>query len=158
MLDCGGRYNRWVEIALGYLPVEVLDENKENLVFISTAQMDACRVARHYCENREIILLSDRILPKRGADEGQSEVRYFIFTVLHEIVHAIKKHKSPKFDDLSEAQYQAQEEEADNLAFRWFNQHINELNNKYLPPLTTDEVEEVEQKNKELMDKLYDGV
>ena len=64
MLDCGDRYNQWVQYALEYLPVAVLDENKENLVFISTAQRDACRVARHHCENREVILLSDRILPK----------------------------------------------------------------------------------------------
>jgi len=39
---------------------------------------------------------------------------------LHEIAHAIKKHKSPKFDGLTEEQNQAQEEEADNLAFMWF--------------------------------------
>ena len=69
MLDCGDRYNQWVKIALGYLPIEILDENSENLVFISTAQRDACRVARFYCENREVILLSERILPKQGAVE-----------------------------------------------------------------------------------------
>ena len=158
MIDCGDRYNQWVEIALGYLPVEILDEHKENLVFISTAQRDACRVARHYCENREVILLSDRVLPKHGADEGQPEVRCFIFTLLHEIAHAIQKHKSQKFDGLTKEQNQAQEEEADRLAFGWFNGHIKELNNKYLPPLTEAEVETVQEKNQELMDQLYGGV
>jgi hypothetical protein len=155
MLDCGDRYNRWVEIALGYLPVEILDEHKENLVFISTAQVDACRVARHYCENREVILLSDRILPKQHAVEDQPEVRNFIFTVLHEIVHAIKKHKSPKFDGLSEEQNQAQEDEADELAFEWYNQHIKELDNEYLPPLSKEEVEIIQKRNLELMERIY---
>jgi hypothetical protein len=158
MLDCGDRYNRWVEIALGYLPIEVFDEHKENLVFVSTAQRDACRLARHYCENREVILLSDRILPKQGADEGQPEVRYFIFTVLHEVAHAIKKHKSQKFDGLSEGQNQTQEEEADSLAFGWFNHHIKELNNENLPPLTTEDVEGVQHNNQVIMEQLYAGV
>ena len=31
MLDCGDRYNQWVENALRYLPVEVLDEHKDKL-------------------------------------------------------------------------------------------------------------------------------
>ena len=33
MLDCGP-YDRWVEIALEYLPRAVLDEHKESLMFI----------------------------------------------------------------------------------------------------------------------------
>ena len=110
MIDCGYRYNQWVQVALEYLPPAILDENKEYFLFISTAEQDGCRVARHYCENREIILLSDRILPKRGANGGQPEVRYFIFAVLHEVVYAIKKHKSPKFDNLTEQEKYDQEE------------------------------------------------
>ena len=158
MLDCGDLYNPWVEISLGYLPTEVLETHKDNLVFISTAQRDACRVARYYCEKREVILLSDRILPKKNANVGQLEVRYFIFAVLHEIVHAIKKHKSPKFDGLTEEQNQAQEEEADNLALEWFNEHIKELNNKRLPSLTKEDIEEAQQKNQKLMEQLYTNV
>jgi len=145
MIDCGDKYNQWVENALRYLPSEILDANKEKLVFISTVQTDACRVARNYCENREVILLSERILPKLGANEGQRKVRYFILTVLHEVAHAIKKHKSPKFDNLSEAEIQAQENEADKMALDWFNQHVEESNNKYLKPLTPQEIE-IEQK------------
>ena len=158
MLDCGDRYNQWVQYALEYLPVAVLDENKENLVFISTAQRDACRVARHHCENREVILLSDRILQKQGANEGQTEVRYFIYVVLHEVVHAIKKHKSPKFDNLTEQKNQAQEDEADVIALEWFNEHIRELNNPYLKPITREEIRNIQQKNQALMENLYAGV
>jgi hypothetical protein len=158
MIDCGDKYNQWIEIALRYLPSEILDANKEKLVFISTAQMDACRVARNYCENREVILLSERILPKLGANEGQRKVRYFIFTVLHEVAHAIKKHKSPKFHNLSEVEIQAQEDEADKMALDWFNQHIEKRNNNYLKPLTPNEIMIQQEKNIELMEKLHSGV
>lgn len=157
MLDCGYQYNQWVQIALEYLPPEVLDENKEKLLFISTAERDACRVARHYCESREIILLSDRIFPKQGANGGQPEVRYFIFTVLHEVAHAIKKHKSPKFDNLSEQENQSQEEEADAIALEWFNEHVEELNNPYIKPITIAEIDEMREKNKIIMEQLYKG-
>jgi hypothetical protein len=90
MIECG-RYNQWIQNALKYLPPAVLDEIKENILFISTADLDVCRIARKYCKTREIVLLSERILPKEGADEGQAEVRYFIFAVLHEVGHAIKE-------------------------------------------------------------------
>ena len=140
MLECGHLYNPWVQIALEYLPRAVLDENKENLVFISTAQRDACRVARHYCENREVIILSERIFPKlserffpkQGADVRKPKVRYFIFVVLHEVVHAVKKHKTLKFDDLTRQENKAQEDEADKIAMGWFNEHVKARNNQYL--------------------------
>jgi len=89
MLDCGTYYNEWVQHALSYLPEAMLAEHKDGLVFISTAQRDGCRMARGYCDTREVILLSERILPKHGAEEGQPEVRYFIYVVLHEVAHAI---------------------------------------------------------------------
>jgi hypothetical protein len=157
MLNCGAEYNGWVEIALDYLPAEVLDEHKENLVYISTAHRDGCRLARHYCENREVIILSERVLPKKHANEGQAEVRYFIFVVLHETAHAIKKHRSPKFDALSPEENKIQEEEADQLAYEWFNQHIKELTNEHLQAITPEEVKEAKQKTQEQMKKLYEG-
>lgn len=158
MIDCGDLYNQWVEYALHYLPPEILDANKEKLVFISTAQLGSHRVARYYCENREVILLSETILPKAGATEGQPEVRYFIFTVLHEVAHAISKHKSPKFDNLSEVEIQAQEDEANKMALDWFNQHIEKRRNRYLKPLTQQEIKIQEDKNIKIMEKLYTGV
>lgn|SRR5574340_719675 len=100
MLGCGP-YDRWVEIALGYLPRDVLDEHKEDLAFISMAHRDGCRLSRVLCETREIILLSDHVLPKGRTDEGQPDVRYFIYVVLHEVAHAIRKHKSPQYDSLN---------------------------------------------------------
>jgi len=150
MLDCGS-YDRWVEIALGYLPPEILDEQKENLAFISMAHRDGCRLARETCENREVILLSEHVLPKKHADEGQSEVRYFIYIVLHEVAHAIKKHRSPKYDSLANDEFEAQEKEADDLAFQWFNDHIAVLENPDLPAITHEEVEVAQAKSQDIM-------
>lgn len=157
MLDCGDYYNPWVQIALHYLPEEILDEHKDSLVFVSTAQKDGSRLARKTCESREIILLSERILPKLNAKENQPEVRYFIYVVLHEVAHAIKKHKSPKFDNLTAEEVQIQEEEADEIALDWFNQYIEERSKPNLKPLTTEEIEAEQEKNRELMKKLYEG-
>lgn len=158
MLHCGDWYNRWVEIALHYLPRDLLDEHKERLAFLAMGQRDGCRVGRELCENREIIILSEHILPKSGAKETQSEVRYFIYVVLHEVAHAIRKHRSPLFDDLTTEENRAQEDEADALALQWFNDHIKALNNPYLPPLTREDIEDAQARNQELMKRLYKGV
>ena len=156
MLDCGP-YDRWVEIALGYLPRDVLDEHKEGLAYISMAYRDGCRLARVICENREVIVLSDHVLPKGHTDEGQPEVRYFIYVVLHETAHAIKKHRSPKYDSLSAEEFEAQEHEADALAFQWFNDHIALLGNPYLPAITHEEIEAAQAWSQEVMKRLLNG-
>lgn len=156
MLDCGS-YDRWVEIALEYLPRDVLDEHKENLAFISMAHRDGCRLSRVLCETREIILLSDHVLPKGRTDEGQPNVRYFIYVVLHEVAHAIKKHKSPQYDCLSQAEFEAQEEEADALALQWFNDHIVILENPNLPAITHEEIEQAQAKSQEVMRGMLNG-
>jgi hypothetical protein len=146
MIDCGSEYNIWVENALKYLPLEILNKHKESLAFISTNEMDGCRVARFICENREIIVLSERIFPKKGVGEAEAEVRYLTFVVLHEVVHAVKKHRSPLFDDLSPEVKEAQEKEADELALTWFNEHIRQKNNPNFKPITMEEVKEAQAK------------
>jgi hypothetical protein len=152
MLDCGP-YDRWVEIALGYLPRVVLDEHKENLAFISMAHRDGSRLARAICETREVILLSEHVLPKGRTDEGQSDVRYFIYVVLHEVAHAIRKHRSPQYDSLTKEECEAQEQEADDLAFQWFNDHIAALANRCLPVITHEEIEMAQAKSQEVMQR-----
>ena len=156
MLDCGP-YDHWVEIALGYLPYEVLDENKENLAFISMAHRDGTRLARVICETREVIVLSEHVLPKGGVDEGQSDVRYFIYVVLHEVAHAVKKHRSPEYDFLTKEEFETQEREADDLAFKWFNDHVAELGNKYLTAITQEEIQLAQAKSQEIMKGLCNG-
>jgi hypothetical protein len=77
--------------------------------------------------------------------------------VLHEIVHAIKKHKSPLFDNLTAEEVKAQEEEAHEIALNWFNQYIEKRDHPHLKPLTKEEIEEEKEKNRNLMKKLYEG-
>jgi len=102
--------------------------------------------------------LSERILPKQHVNEGQPEVRYFIYVVLHEVAHAIKKHKSPKLDKLTREEYQAQEDEADRLALEWFNHHIEDIGNPYLKPLTEEDVKIEQEKQQVVREQLYTGV
>jgi len=156
MLDCGP-YSQRVEIALRYLPRDVLDEHKEKLVFISMAHRDGCRLARVLCETREVILLSEHVLPKAHPDERQSDVRYFIYVVLHEVAHAIKKHRSPQYDSLTDEEFDAQEQEADHLAMQWFNDHIATLANPCLPAITREEIELAQAKSQETMQRLLNG-
>lgn len=144
MIHCGENNNIWVENALEYFPKEILWANRENLAFISTAECHACRVARELCEKREIILLSECFFPKSGTAEDHITVRYFNYVVLHEIAHAIKRHKSPMFDNLSAKEKEDQEKEAKELAMTWFNQYVNSRNNSFLKPITSAEIEEAE--------------
>jgi hypothetical protein len=157
MLHCGSRYNTWVENALYYIPPDIFNEYKEKLAFVSTGQIDACRVARVLCEQREIIVLSERILPKAGVNEANSEVRYFTFVVLHEIAHVVKKHLSPLLDNLTPAEFGAQEKEADDLALTWYNAYIEAKANPNLPILTKEEFEKAKAKSRELMEAAYQG-
>ena len=159
MLNCHPHHNWWLELALKYLPPEVLDQHKERLLFTSTAHRDACRVARHYCETREIILLSDRVLPGRSVrNETHPKARYFIYVVLHEVAHAIRNHKSQRFDGISAEENDAQEQEAGALAMQWFNEHIQKRKKPHLHPITEQELKVAQAANQELMEKALAGV
>lgn len=155
MIHCGDYYNQWIEYALHYLPRHVLEECKEKLTFISTGHLDGCRLAPALRKNREIIVLSERILPKQRASEIDREVRYFIYVVLHEVAHVVKKHRTPTFDNITTQENDLQEREADELALRWFNEHVVAENNPYLLPLTKEEREQAQTRNRELMDNAY---
>jgi hypothetical protein len=157
MLDCGDWNNQWVQNALGYLPRDILHEHKERLVFVAMGQRDGCRLARALCENREVIVLAEHVLPRSGANEGQPDVRYFIYVALHEVAHAIRKHRSPLYDSLTPEEAEAQEAEADDLALKWFNDHVAELANPYLPPLTREEIEQAQTRSRATMERLHNG-
>jgi len=157
MLDCGERYNQWVQIALEYLPRDILDEHKDRLVFVAMGQRDGCRLARALCETREVIILAEHVFPKAAADEDQPVVRYFVYVVLHEVAHAIKRHRSPLYDSLTPQQSADQEAEADDLAFEWFNDHAEALANASLPRLTREEIEDAKSRSRVLMEERYNG-
>ncbi len=79
MLHCGDLYNGVVQHALEYLPVEVLDKYKSALAFISTGGSDGCRVAPGLCKNREIIVLSELIVPPERDGRIRSGVPLLCF-------------------------------------------------------------------------------
>ena len=157
LFHCGDKYTFWVEKALEFLPEEILHLLKDKIAFFSTAQRDGCRIARQICEKMEIILLSERILPKKRATGDQRKVRYFIFAVLHEIVHVLKEHRSPLYDNLTQEEADADEKEADDLALSWYNEFYEKRNNRYFKLLTINEIDEIRGENKKLMKELYEN-
>ncbi len=141
LIDGDESHARWVEIALGYLPEDVVKKEGANLAIIGVGCIGGCRLPQHY-RKREIILLSDWIFPPGGMSEGDTVGQFFIITLLHEIAHAVCRHKSPKFDKLTPEENQAQEDEADSLALDWFNRHVELRDDEYLNAIQANEFRE----------------
>ena len=148
MLHCGAQDNVYIERALRCLPVSLFDQHKDNLAFVSTRTCDAFRLARALCRSREIVVLSERIFPKACTPEGDAEVRYFTFVVLHEVAHAIRQHCPP--NEITPEQNDIQEDVANNLAFQWFNDHLISRNNPDLHEFTRDELERAQARSKRI--------
>ena len=143
--------NWGVEVALSYLPPDILKDLEGKLTIVGTTRSDGFRIATRTREGCEIIVLSERLFPKGNATEDRADVRYLIFVVLHEIAHAIKNHRSPLLDGVTPEENAAQEAEADRMAYDWFNARVRERNNPYLRELTEKEVREAQARNQELM-------
>jgi hypothetical protein len=147
LIDCGDDYaNTAVRSALeNYLPSDVLSALDGRLALVSTGNVDGVRLTKSFCRDRDVIVLSERIMPvKSGDEEFHPGYRYFIFVVLREIAHACKDHLSPLSDDLTAAQLETQSREADELALKWFNEHASTT--LFQPPMTIAEVEELRDK------------
>ena len=145
MIDCGGDYaNAAVRSVLeDYLPPDVLSAFNGRLAFVSTTCVDGVRLTKSFCRDREIIVLSERIIPaKAGDEEFHPSYRYFIFVVLHEIAHACRDHLSPSWDGLTAEEVEIQERETDDLALKWFNEHASTT--LFQPALTVAELEETQ--------------
>ena len=142
LIDGDPSHTRWVEIALGYLPEEILKEEGANLAIIGVGCIGGCRLPQAY-RQREIVLLSDWVFPPAGRSEGHAAGQFFIITLLHEIAHAVRRHKSPSLDKLTPEETHAQEDEAESLAISWFNRHVELSSNKYLKAVQTAEFREI---------------
>jgi len=108
---------------------------ERGLAFIRMDTSDGRRLVRDFCDTHEIILFSERIIPRGALAEDHPKVRYFWYVVLHEVAHAYCDHVSPK--TISAADNAAQEEKADDLAYSWFNAY---LKSKKLPEFAEDEL------------------
>jgi hypothetical protein len=120
-------------MALDYLPINIIDNINGRVAFIML-NSDACRLTSIIREHEEVIILSPWIFPYKPFSENDKEIRYFIFCVLHEVAHIILKHKSPMNCLLQEDE--RQENDATDLALKWFNGHVSEE----IPPLSFDEI------------------
>ena len=143
LIDCGDDYaNAAVRSALeNYLPADVLSAFDGRLALVSTGNVGGLRLTKSFCRDRDVIVLSERILPvKSGDEEFHPGYRYFIFVVLREIAHACKEHVSPYSNDLTAPQVESQTREAEELALKWFNEHASTT--LFQPPLTITEIEE----------------
>jgi hypothetical protein len=147
LINCGGDYaNAAVRSVLEeYLPPDVLSAFDGRLAFLSTTFMDGVHLTKSFCRDREVIVLSERIIPARSGDEEfHPSYRYFIFVVLHEVAHACRDHPSPVLDSLSHEEADAQQRETDELALKWFNEHASTT--LFQPPLTVAEIGELREK------------
>ena len=145
MLYCGRSKNVIVEAALHYLPTDIYDKI-EGEIAITVLGSDACRLAKEICNHEEIIILSPWIfsfMPPSSC-EIDKEWRYFIFSILHEVAHAVCKHLPP--NELSPQKRQEQELDADKYALKWFNDYAQENSKRGLTPLAIEEIKEQQEK------------
>jgi hypothetical protein len=149
MIQCGYKYNSWIEEALKCVPSDILYEHRDTLYIISPSNMDACRISRDICLQREIIVISDRVMPKGNVDGASPSVRYLMFVVLHEVVHAVKNHKPP--NTITEAENDAQEKDANDLALHWYNCYVEERFKDILQPLSIQEIQTIQNENQSIM-------
>lgn len=139
MLQCGANANYWIQHALiSALPMEVLDEWKDRVVFLSGARSDAFRVGKKLRQEKEIIFIAERIIPKGAVSEDHPMARYLMFAALHELAHVVKQHAPP--NEISEDDNARQEKEADELAFSWFNAYVKKRNHPDIKQFTQDEL------------------
>jgi hypothetical protein len=123
----------------------VLSTFSGRLALLSTTAVDGIRLTRSFCRDREVIVLSERIIPsKLGDEEFHPGYRYFIFVVLREVAHACRGHLSPSLDGITPEETDAQKREANELALKWFNEHASTT--LFQPPLTIAEVDELREK------------
>ena len=145
MLFGDSKHNIWVETSLHYLPDEVFEEIEGKVAFTNLAS-DACRLGSKVCKFEEIIIFSPWILPDVFFTETDKVAKYFIFCVLHEIAHVYLKHDPP--NELTLGDNQKQENEADNLAMKWFNKYAIKNASKGLNTITIGEIRVQEKINR----------
>ena len=121
-IDCGHDGNFWIEHALRCIPEEIWDEHDDRFAFVSTTDSDGRRLGRAFADGKHIIVLAERIIPRGPVAEDHPGVRYLYFVVLHEVAHAVRDHRPPS--EISPEANQAQEDEANALAFEWLNAHL----------------------------------
>ena len=118
-LNCGRDGDLWVRHALDCVPDDIWNAHGERFAFISTTDSDGRRLGPMAHEGKHVIVLSERVIPHGSMSEDHPTVRHLYFIVLHEVAHAVRDHQPP--NEITPEANQAQAEEANALAFEWFN-------------------------------------
>lgn len=109
--------------ALQYLSPDLQRWVCDNVAYFSTlGKIYGRRLSPGMCETKEIVYLSEKIFPVQFNKDDIS-TKFFIFVVLHETAHAKLKHKCKQDDNILDYKNDAQEQEADALALKWYNSH-----------------------------------
>jgi hypothetical protein len=149
MFQCGEDANFWLRLVITEgPPTELMEEWHSKLTFISAFGRDGFRINAELRKSSELVFLAEHIILGGAMSEDHPVVRYFMFAALHEAAHAIRQHRPP--NEISAEESQSQEDEADALAFEWFNEYIAKRDNQYLRPLIKDEVEKAQARNQRL--------
>lgn len=155
-LECGRDGDYWVGHALdSCVPDDVWEKHGDTLAFVSTTESDGKRLTRKFAEGKHVIVLSERVIPHGPLAEDHPAVRYLYFVVLHETAHAICNHQPP--NEISREQNDAQEKEADDLAFGWFNSYLATQADKGVALFTEAELAAIQAKMQERMQAALKG-
>ena len=107
-----------------------------NILFVCIDNSDARRLVMENYKEFEIIVISEFVVPRNWRIEDDWTKRYFNFVILHEVAHALLKHKSP--NQLSANEHEKQETDADTKAMEWLNSYFE---SKKMALFTSDELE-----------------
>lgn len=124
IVEVGREADRWVWWALECVPEHVWSRVGDRLSIMSMATSDGRRLTPKFTQGRHVIVVSERIIPHGAVAEDHGLARYLMFVVLHEVAHASCDHQPP--NEVSAEGNQQQENEANALAFDWFNAHLDE--------------------------------
>ncbi len=125
--------------ALQCIPLDQINHLK--ILFVCIDSSDARRLIIENYRDFEIIVISEFVVPREWKTEDDWLKKYFNYVVLHEVAHAVLKHKSPRTLDIDQARMQ--EMDADSLAMTWLNGY---LKSKGMEPYTIEILEESQQR------------
>lgn len=131
--SCSREAETCIVHALQCLPSKVLDDTK--FLFVCVDNSDARRLVVENYQGYEIIVISEFVVPRNWKTEDEWSKRYFNFVLLHEVGHALYRHKSP--NSISSEANSSQETDANNFAYKWLNAY---LASKKMEPFTENEL------------------
>jgi hypothetical protein len=102
--------------------IPLLELEGMNILFVCIDNSDARRLVMENYKEFEIIVISEFVVPRNWRIEDDWTKRYFNFVILHEVAHALQKHKSP--NQLTANEHENQEADADAKAMEWLNSYF----------------------------------